>query len=99
MKKSSNTLLARSRSRFNIIASLLIFAFAIAIYYAAMPSQAGVVAIPSVAVNKYFNSGTAADVLELLVIDDGLDMRGMIEKDFSGNMVNEEIFYDHSPHI
>src|SRR5207237_3103713 len=28
----------------------------------------------SVVVNKYFNSGTTADVVELLVIQDGLDM-------------------------
>jgi endonuclease G len=44
---------------------------------------------PSVVVNKYFNSGTTADVVELLVIQDGLDMRGMIIKDFSANMVND----------
>ncbi|HEV7747610.1 MAG TPA: DNA/RNA non-specific endonuclease [Pyrinomonadaceae bacterium] len=44
---------------------------------------------PSVVVNKYFNSGSTADVVELLVIQDALDMRGMIIKDFSGNMVND----------
>ncbi len=43
----------------------------------------------SVVVNKYFNSGTTADVVELLVVQDGLDMRGMILKDFSGSMVND----------
>src|SRR5437764_8043528 len=43
----------------------------------------------SVVVNKYFNSGTTADVVELLVIQDNLDMRGMIIKDFSGNMAND----------
>ncbi|PYS89332.1 MAG: hypothetical protein DMF64_18025, partial [Acidobacteria bacterium] len=40
-------------------------------------------------VNKYFNSGTTADVVELLVVQDGLDMRGMILKDFSSNMAND----------
>src|SRR3954452_2590777 len=43
----------------------------------------------SVVINKYFNSGTTADVVELLVIQDGLDMRGMIIKDFSSNMAND----------
>ncbi len=43
----------------------------------------------SVVVNKYFNSGTTADVVELLVIQDGLDMRGMILKDFSSSMAND----------
>ena len=43
----------------------------------------------SVVVNKYFNSGTTADVVELLVVQDGLDMRGMILKDFSSNMAND----------
>jgi endonuclease G len=43
----------------------------------------------SVVVNKYFDSGDGAgigDAVELLVVQDGLDMRGMIIKDFSGNM-------------
>ena len=45
---------------------------------------------PSVVVNKYFNSGTAAgDVVELLVTQNNLDMRGMIIKDFSASMVND----------
>jgi endonuclease G, mitochondrial len=43
----------------------------------------------SVVVNKYFNSGTTADIVELLVIQDGLDMRGMFIKDFSSSMVND----------
>jgi endonuclease G len=42
-----------------------------------------------VVVNKYFNSGTTADIVELLVIQDALDMRGMYLKDFSSNMVND----------
>src|SRR5215211_1240111 len=46
--------------------------------------------IPTVVVNKYFNSGTAAgDIVELLVIQNNLDMRGMIIKDFSASMVND----------
>src|SRR5258708_14657937 len=44
---------------------------------------------PSVVVNKYFNSGTTADIVELLVIQDNLDMRGMIIKDFSTSMAND----------
>jgi endonuclease G, mitochondrial len=46
----------------------------------------------SVVINKYFNSGGASgtgDVVELLVVQDGLDMRGMIIKDFSSNMAND----------
>jgi endonuclease G, mitochondrial len=43
----------------------------------------------SVVVNKYFNSGTTADVVELLVVQDALDMRGMFIKDFSSNMAND----------
>src|ERR1700750_1224073 len=42
----------------------------------------------SVVINKYQNSGTTADIVELLVIQDGLDMRGMILKAFSANMAN-----------
>src|SRR4030095_4680602 len=44
---------------------------------------------PSLVIIKYFNSGTTADTLELLVIQNNLDIRGMILKDFSGNMVND----------
>ncbi len=47
---------------------------------------------PSVVVNKYFNGGGASgagDVVELLVIQNNLDMRGMIIKDFSASMVND----------
>jgi endonuclease G len=46
----------------------------------------------SVVVNKYFNSGAASgsgDIVELLVIQDALDMRGMYLKDFSSSMVND----------
>ena len=47
---------------------------------------------PSVIVNKYFNGGGASgagDVIELLVIQDSLNMQGMIIKDFSANMAND----------
>ncbi len=46
---------------------------------------------PPVVINKYFNFGTAAsgDVVELLVVKDGLDMRGMILKDFSSSMASD----------
>src|SRR5215203_2966327 len=43
----------------------------------------------SVVVNKYFNSGSTADIVELLVIQDALDMRGMYLKDFSSSMAND----------
>src|ERR1700742_1341439 len=43
----------------------------------------------SVVINKYQNSGTTADIVELLVIQNNLDMRGMILKDFSSNMAND----------
>ena len=43
----------------------------------------------SVVINKYQNSGTANDIVELLVIQNGLDLRGMILKDFSSNMAND----------
>jgi endonuclease G len=45
--------------------------------------------VPSVVVNKYFNSGTTADIVELLVVQNNLDMRGMILKDFSSSMAND----------
>jgi endonuclease G len=47
------------------------------------------VSAQSVVVNKYFNSGTTADIVELLVIQDALDMRGMYVKDFSSSMAND----------
>jgi len=46
----------------------------------------------SVVVNKYFNSGASngvGDIVELLVVQNNLDMRGMIIKDFSSNMAND----------
>lgn len=48
----------------------------------------------SVVVNKYYNQGTtgigtAGDAIELLVIQNNLDMRGMIIKDFTSSMAND----------
>jgi endonuclease G, mitochondrial len=43
----------------------------------------------TVVVNKYQNSGTTNDVVELLVVQDKLDMRGMIIKDFSASMASD----------
>jgi len=47
--------------------------------------------VPSVAVNKYFNTGASdpvGDIVELLVIQNNLDMQGMIIKDFSKNITD-----------
>jgi endonuclease G len=46
----------------------------------------------TVVVNKYFNSGAATgagDIVELLVVQNNLDMRGMFIKDFSSSMAND----------
>jgi len=45
----------------------------------------------AVVVNKWFNHGStaASDVMELLVVQDGLDMRAMIVKDFSSSMASD----------
>ncbi len=48
----------------------------------------------SVVINKFYNQGTAApgaagDVVELLVVQNNLDMRGMIVKDFTSSMAND----------
>src|ERR1044072_3013761 len=43
----------------------------------------------SVVINKYFNSGSTADLVELLVVQNNLDMRGMYIKDFSSSMAND----------
>ena len=43
----------------------------------------------SVVINKYFNSGSTADIVELLVVQSNLDMRGMYLKDFSSSMAND----------
>jgi|GEM_PF-3236894 len=41
---------------------------------------------PSVVINEVLNGGSNADSIELLVIQNSLNMVGMILKDFSGNM-------------
>lgn len=46
----------------------------------------------SVVINEYFNSGGASgagDMIELLVISDNLDMRGMTIKDYSSSNAND----------
>lgn len=46
----------------------------------------------AVVVNKFFNSGGsngANDAIELLIVQDGLDLRGMIVKDYSSSMAND----------
>jgi predicted extracellular nuclease len=88
-QKSSSTL---QQARSNLVAALLILVSAVAIYFSISPSGVHSTGMPSVVVNKYFNGGGASgagDVVELLVIQDALDMRGMIIKDFSSNMVND----------
>lgn len=63
------------------IYSILLFIFSASILF----SQ-------SVVVNKYFNSGApsgAGDVVELLIIQNNLNMRGMIIKDFSSSMASD----------
>jgi predicted extracellular nuclease len=79
--------LAPRAFRLRLIVTLLILFSSATIYLLSPPRPVKSALIPSVAVNKYFN-GTP-DVLELLVIQDNLDMRGMIVKDFSSNMAND----------
>ncbi|HJR09312.1 MAG TPA: DNA/RNA non-specific endonuclease [Pyrinomonadaceae bacterium] len=65
---------------------LFLFAFMCVTLAAASASAQTVV------VNKYFNTGVSpstGDVVELLVIQNNLDMRGMILKDFSSSMDND----------
>ena len=64
-------------------------ATAIAAVFLCVLASASSASAQSVVVNKYFNSGTTADIVELLVIQDALDMRGMYLKDFSSNMAND----------
>lgn len=62
--------------------------FLLAIFVCSLMLSASVLA-QSVVVNKYQNSGTTSDIVELLVIQNNLDMRGMILKDFSSSMAND----------
>ncbi|HMF58118.1 MAG TPA: DNA/RNA non-specific endonuclease [Pyrinomonadaceae bacterium] len=64
------------------------FVFTLTVVVCALLFSASVSA-QSVVINKYQNSGTTADIVELLVIQNNLDMRGMILKDFSTNMAND----------
>jgi len=75
------------RARFSLSVALLISLMTMVVYLSLSPRSVHGAVTPSVAINKYFNSGTAAgDVVEMLVIQNNLDMRGMIIKDFSSNM-------------
>src|SRR4051794_5997633 len=62
--------------------------FLLAIFVCSLLFTASVLA-QSVVVNKNQNSGTTNDIVELLVIQNNLDMRGMILKDFSSSMAND----------
>ena len=77
------------RLRLNIIVASLLLAVSIAVYYVSSPPAVHGGSPGSVVVNKYQNSGTTNDILELLVVQNNLDMRGMIVKDFSADMAND----------
>ena len=77
------------RLRLHAIVASFILAATLATFYVFSPPTVEGGGSASVVVNKYQNSGTTADILELLVIQNNLDMRGMIIKDFSSNMVND----------
>jgi len=87
MKSSRTPRLSRIRRLVIIVTSAVLISGA-AFYFS--ESRVRGVVTASVVVNKYFNSGgTTGDVVELLVIQNNLDMRGMIIKDFSGSMAND----------
>ena len=74
------------------IVCALFFMMMAAIFLSAPITRVRSAGNPSVIVNKYFNGGGASgalDVVELLVIQNNLDMRGMIIKDFSASMAND----------
>jgi hypothetical protein len=77
---------ASSSSYRKLLSPLIMLALVSVVVFSVRVRSAG---NPSVVINKYQNSGTTADIVELLVIQDGLDMRGMIIKDFSSNMAND----------
>jgi predicted extracellular nuclease len=91
MKTSQTSFLKRQRTGLSIVAALLISVIAFAIYFSVLlPPVQGGSFMPSVVVNKYFNAGNApGDVVELLVTENNLDMRGMILKDFSTSMAGD----------
>lgn len=89
MKHSQTFAITPREARPTVVSALLILMIAVAIYFSVSPPRVRSTGIPSVVVNKYFNGGGASgagDIVELLVIQDGLDMRNMIIKDFSSNM-------------
>lgn len=82
--KYQSTIFNHSVMKRFILAALAAFSL-VFLFAAAAPLSA-----QSVVINKYFNAGSsgasAGDALELLVIQNNLDLRGMIVKDFTGNM-------------
>src|SRR6266705_2004627 len=88
MKTPQTSSLIRRQACIGIVASIAIVMIVAAIRFSV---SAGALT-PDVVVNKYFNGGGAngaLDVAELLVIQNNLDMRGMIIKDFSASMAND----------
>ena len=81
--------MSKSKSKTPLRLALSLVVVFAAIYFSVSGTKVRSAGNPSVVVNKYFNSGTTADIVELLVIQNNLDMRGMILKDFSASMVND----------
>lgn len=80
------------RLRLHSIVASFILAATLATFYVLSPPPVQGGGSASVVVNKYQNSNPATpvnDIVELLVIQNNLDMRGMIIKDFSGSMAND----------
>jgi predicted extracellular nuclease len=89
MKHSHTSSILVGQRRPKLVAALLIFVAAVTVYFSISPREVRGTGMPSVVVNKYLNGGGASgagDIVELLVIQDALDMRGMIIKDFSSSM-------------
>jgi predicted extracellular nuclease len=89
MKYPQTSSLTGQQARANVVGALLSLVIAAAMYFSIPPPAVRSTGMPSVVVNKYFNGGGASgagDIVELLVIQDALDMRGMFIKDFSSNM-------------
>ncbi len=81
--------MSKSHSKTLLRLTLSISVVFAAIYFSVSGTKVSSAGTPTVVVNKYFNSGTTADIVELLVIQNNLDMRGMILKDFSSSMAND----------
>ena len=81
--------MSKSKSKTPLRLALSLLVVFAAIYFSVSGTKVRSAGNPSVVINKYFNSGTTADIVELLVIQNNLDMRGMILKDFSASMAND----------